>query len=75
MNFFSSFIFLVLGLFFIFDSMFAFSRIVGGYAIDIDKASYTVSLQLSGLHYCGGALISEEFILTAAHCELNYCSV
>jgi trypsin len=46
-------------------------RIVGGKPIEIEEASYTVSLQINGKHGCGGALMSERFILKAAHCELT----
>ncbi|GAB0100791.1 hypothetical protein DMENIID0001_168790 [Sergentomyia squamirostris] len=39
------------------------SRIVGGHEVDIEKAPYTVSVQ-----GCGGTIIHDKFILTAAHC-------
>ncbi|KAG4068393.1 hypothetical protein HA402_007913 [Bradysia odoriphaga] len=42
-------------------------RIVGGYVIDIKDAPYTVSLQ-TWSHVCGGSIIDEKWILTAAHC-------
>lgn len=48
-------------------------KVVGGYEIDIEDAPFMVSWQYdhgSGLkHNCGGSLISEKFVLSAAHCE------
>ncbi|KAI8423583.1 hypothetical protein MSG28_012669 [Choristoneura fumiferana] len=43
-------------------------RIVGGDDIDISEAPYQVSLVNRGQHSCGGTIISEDIIVTAAHC-------
>ncbi|KAJ8667871.1 hypothetical protein QAD02_009534 [Eretmocerus hayati] len=43
-------------------------RIVGGYPTTIDRHPYQVSLRYKGRHRCGGAIISDEWIITAAHC-------
>lgn len=44
------------------------SRIVGGKEINIETAPYQISLQSGNFHTCGGSIISENLILTAAHC-------
>ncbi|KAK9695304.1 Trypsin [Popillia japonica] len=43
-------------------------RIVGGAPVHIEDYPYQVSVQLLGFHYCGGAIISDQYILSAAHC-------
>lgn len=55
------------------------ARIVGGQAIYIDSAPWQVSVRLMALeekmyglgHICGGAVISERVVITAAHCTLK----
>lgn len=44
-------------------------RIVGGRRIEIEDAPYQVSLQHDGQHFCGGSLISQRYVLSAAHCK------
>ncbi|XP_055380762.1 chymotrypsin-1-like [Condylostylus longicornis] len=48
-------------------------RIFGGQDVPDGVAPYQVSLQKSykGSHYCGGAIIDEHCVLTAAHCLEN----
>ena len=43
-------------------------RIVGGNLATPGEFPYQVSLRLRGAHYCGGAIITTQHILTAAHC-------
>lgn len=43
-------------------------RIIGGQEASNHSYPYQVSLQDSGTHFCGGSIISDTFVLTAAHC-------
>ncbi|KAK9407920.1 anionic trypsin-1-like [Crotalus adamanteus] len=42
-------------------------KIVGGYTCQKNTIPYQVSLN-SGYHFCGGSLINEQWVVSAAHC-------
>ncbi len=43
-------------------------RIVGGEKTDIKQHPWQVALQFKGTFFCGGSIIAQKWILTAAHC-------
>lgn len=46
-------------------------RIIGGQFAAMGQFPHQVSLQLNGRHHCGGSLISNTMIVTAAHCTMG----
>ncbi|NXU51928.1 CTRL protease, partial [Turnix velox] len=47
-------------------------RIINGYSAVSGSWPWQVSLQSrTGSHFCGGSLISENWVVTAAHCQFN----
>lgn len=54
-------------------------KIVGGDEAEAHEFPYQISLQWNfndgqsaGFHFCGGSLLNENFVLTAAHCKTSY---
>ena len=50
------------------DSNDILTKIIDGQETAINEYPWIVSLQLANGHFCGGSLISEKWVLTAAHC-------
>lgn len=43
-------------------------RIVGGWVTNVNEYPWVVALTAKGRFYCGGTIINDLYILTAAHC-------
>ena len=43
-------------------------RIYGGRDVEAGQWPWQASLQVRGRHICGGALIADRWVITAAHC-------
>lgn len=46
-------------------------RIVGGYECTAHSQPWQVSINI-GYHYCGGSLINDQWVISAAHCWQKY---
>ncbi|XP_046748300.1 uncharacterized protein LOC124412466 [Diprion similis] len=55
-------------------SRFSEGRIVGGEATTIEEHPYQISLVYFSSHRCGGSIITEYFVATAAHCVASLSS-
>ncbi|XP_012520556.1 PREDICTED: trypsin-2 [Propithecus coquereli] len=49
-------------------------KIVGGYTCEEGSVPYQVSLN-SGSHFCGGSLINDQWVVSAAHCYKSQIQV
>lgn len=43
-------------------------RIIGGSSVKPNEIPYLVSIQSGGKHICGGSILNENFVITAARC-------
>lgn len=50
----------------------AVERIVGGRNATCDEFPHQVSFVVNNSYFCGGFIISEQYIMTAAHCAQEY---
>ncbi|XP_063892673.1 trypsin-like [Helicoverpa armigera] len=46
-------------------------QIIGGRPTSVNRHPYQVSMVLNGNSFCGGFIISRDYVLTAAHCVQN----
>lgn len=46
-------------------------RIIGGESTFIEEYPYQASLLYLSSHRCGAVIVSEDFVLTAAHCTIG----
>ncbi|XP_072508616.1 anionic trypsin-2-like [Notamacropus eugenii] len=50
-------------------------KIIGGYTCEANSLPYQVSLNYNGGHHCGGSLINDQWVLSAAHCYKSQLQV
>jgi len=51
------------------------ANIIGGEDAAVGEYPWQVSIQMMGMHYCGGSLIARRWILTAASCFTTHLSL
>ncbi|GAB0092731.1 hypothetical protein DMENIID0001_077620 [Sergentomyia squamirostris] len=56
-------------------SSFFEGRIIGGYPVNIGNIPYQVSVRTYGSHSCGGSILNENTVVTAAHCTSDFLTM
>ncbi|CAF1655844.1 unnamed protein product, partial [Didymodactylos carnosus] len=51
------------------------SKIVGGEQAVSNSWGWAVSLRISGSHVCGASILTDSYVITAAHCALAITSL
>ncbi|CAH1722070.1 suppressor of tumorigenicity 14 protein homolog [Aphis gossypii] len=46
-------------------------RIIGSDEADVGEHTWQVAIALDGVFFCGGALIADRYVITAAHCVMT----
>uniref|UniRef100_A0A8C8RYH2 Peptidase S1 domain-containing protein n=1 Tax=Pelusios castaneus TaxID=367368 RepID=A0A8C8RYH2_9SAUR len=52
-----------------------FSRVIGGHEATPSSRPYMAYVQIGSAGGCGGFLIREDVVVTAAHCNCNLCNI
>lgn len=51
------------------------TRIVGGVPTGVNRYPWVARLVYNGQFHCGGSLLNENYVLTAAHCVRKYFKI
>ena len=48
------------------------TKIVGGKQTEIGEYPWMAALMYNSFHFCGGSLVNDRWVVTAAHCVKRY---